>query len=523
MKSGQTGKRKIQKMRIFRGLENIHSVIDRHEAEWRREQGEEPERPRLPSLEESVRRRLTATQSEGSGKFSADRFLGGKTEPVTLKKPPMPEPEPANAEPEAEPETASVEPEAVPETEAVNTAPESSPADTAGHSWLYNEVMNAVNTASAGSKDTKIVAVFVPVIQSEGEARDIPADDDEADYDGENVRAVEIIRNKDGRHSRLYDEVMSALNDAADDSRRIVAVFVPLLQDGKEFENLPADETITLSPVSEDAVRIETPQEAEAENVDISAAPVEAVPVIAAMIAEVLEPESEPLQEIILEPEAVQEIALEPETVPELEPVPEVVPEPEPEPVPEVVLEPEPVPEIVPEPEPAPEIIPEPEPVPEVVPETEPKQETQQTSAEDFDLIPEGKVEADTELAEAFREMEEKLDEATDADEQPAPEQMPEPEIPEDEQQEIAPDTYDDDEDDILADGEPMEFQDIDTIGQDTKDEQSSAEPEEILLLDELDDDEILDDGEFDETLTEIQRPDDNDDDDDIEIIPDPV
>ena len=86
MRYGQTGKRKIQKMRIFRGLENIHAVIDRHESEWRREQGEEPsERQPRVSLEETVRRRLTEQPVAGSGKFSADRFLSGKTEPVKRK------------------------------------------------------------------------------------------------------------------------------------------------------------------------------------------------------------------------------------------------------------------------------------------------------------------------------------------------------------------------------------------------------------------------------------------------------
>ena len=418
-------------MRIFRGLENIQSVIDRHEAEWRRDNGEEPEyrSPRYrASLEENVRRRLTAQPDEGSGRFAADRFLSGKSEPVKLKKPPMPEPEPAT------------------EPDPINVESESSPADTARHSWLYNEVMKAVNEASAGRKDTKIVAVFVPVIQSEGEARDIPARDDEAHDEGENVRAVEIIRNKDGRHSRLYDEVMRAVNDAADDSRRIVAVFVPLLQDGKEFENLPADETVTISPVSEDDVRIETLPEAEADPVNAAAALVEAVPVTVAVIPEALEPE----------------------------------PEPEPEP--------------------------------------------EQISVEDFDLIPEGQVEADTELAEAFREMEDKLDEAIDAPEQdeeaalePIPELILEPEITEDEQPEFVPDD-EDNEDDILADGEPMEFEDIETVRQD----------DELALPDELDDDDIDDDEGFDESILVVHRPDDDeeaiiiDGDDEIEIIPDP-
>ena len=141
-------------MRIFRGLENIHSVIDRHEAEWRKDNGEEPETPRKVSLEETVRRRLTSQPKEGSGRFAADRFLGGKVEPVKHEeeKPVIPEPEP---EVMAEPEPV------IAESEAVNVESDSSAVR---HSWLYNEVMKAVNEASKGSKDTKVVAVFVPVI-----------------------------------------------------------------------------------------------------------------------------------------------------------------------------------------------------------------------------------------------------------------------------------------------------------------------------------------------------------------------
>ncbi|MBQ3454908.1 MAG: hypothetical protein IJG36_00595 [Synergistaceae bacterium] len=69
-------------MRIFKGLENIHSVIDRHETEWRIEQGEDPERLNPESIEERVRRRLTAQPDSGSGRFDENRFLKGNTKPV---------------------------------------------------------------------------------------------------------------------------------------------------------------------------------------------------------------------------------------------------------------------------------------------------------------------------------------------------------------------------------------------------------------------------------------------------------
>ncbi|MBQ4401837.1 MAG: hypothetical protein II832_06700 [Synergistaceae bacterium] len=509
-------------MRIFRGLENIHSVIDRHEAEWRKDNGEEPETPRKVSLEETVRRRLTSQPKEGSGRFAADRFLGGKVEPVKHEeeKPvisePLPEPEEESGkfsadrflggenEPETldEPEAVSSEPEVVAEPvtaepEAVHVESDSS----VRHSWLYNEVMKAVNEASKGSKDTKVVAVFVPVIQNTGEAREIPADDSEfAPDDGENARAVEIIRNKDGKHSRLYDEVMRAVNDSAGDSRKIVAVFVPLLQDGREFEDLPADETVTLPPISEDAVKVEAPH-------------VEETP---AEVEDVIAPEDEP----------------------EISSVPEFVPEEIPEPAPEILEE----------------ILAQ---EPEITDET---QEQEETSAEDFDLIPEGQAESDKELAEAFREMEKKLDEdiqeeheqeviESEPEVELEPEVIaePEPEIITESEPEQEPEiitepeeepeiTVDDDkeieDDDDIPDGEPMEFEDINTIGS-----------EEITLPDALDDDEVLDDGEeeFDESLTEVHKADDDDEetivieenddgfftddeeDDEIELIPDPV
>ena len=160
MRSGLTGKRTKQKMRIFKGLENIHSVIDRHESEWRKEQGENPKLHDPLSIEEAVRRRLTAQNDEGSGRFSADRFLGIKSAPVKKKTetPPAPEPLP-------EPEESN-EPEAV---EVIKNKD-------GRHSWLYNEVMKAINDASKGSKNTKIIAVFVPVVQNGKEFEELPFD-----------------------------------------------------------------------------------------------------------------------------------------------------------------------------------------------------------------------------------------------------------------------------------------------------------------------------------------------------------
>ena len=322
-------------MKIFRGLENLNSVIDQHEYEWRREQGEEPEKRETVSLEEAVRRRLTAQPSEGSGRFSADRFLGGKSGP------------------------AKNEPEAV---EIIKAKDER-------HSWLYNEVMKAVKDASKGGK-TKVIAVFIPVIQN-----------------------------------------------------------------GKEFEELPVDETVTLSPIDEEFTRIE----------------------------ELPEQESEQVIENL---------------------------------------------------------------------------------SEDFQLLPEPQAEPDPELAAAFTEMEEKLDEqilekrqqeeqeeqeqeeaeqeaVTVTKEEPEPkleaepatviEILPEEQTPEEQEgieeaaevQEVEEneEIEDSEESEESAEGEPLTFEEAGET-----EEAEEPEAEEFSLPEILDDDEVADDdAAFDETLTEIQ------------------
>ena len=453
-------------MRIFRGLENIHAVIDRHETEWLRDQGEEPteRHPRI-SLEETVRRRLTEQPGEGSGKFSADRFLGGKTEAVKR-------------------EAVKPEPEIMPEI-----TPEDSESDSR-HSWLYNEVMKAVNKASGSRKDAKVIAVFVPVIQNTGTAKDIPADEAETfPEDSENAQAVEIIRNKDGKHSRLYDEVMKAVNDSAGDSRKIVAVFVPLVQNGKEFEDLPADETVTLPPVSEDAVKIETPPENEPE--------ISAPEVIPAFI----------------EAETADTPEIEPETEPELSADFDLIPE---------MSEPDPV-------------------VIEALQEMEEKLETDNESeavTSESESVPEtSEAETLTEIP-ADESVPETLPDEQEPEiiPEPVPDIMPdeqEPEIITDESETVTetaePEAENDseDDDDILQDGEPMVYENLDAVGQ-----EDSAQ-EEITLPAELDDDEVVvDGGEFDESLTEIHTADEDDSviietdgdislDDEIELLPD--
>lgn len=545
-------------MRIFRGLENIHSVIDRHEAEWRREQGEEPERPDALSLEEAVRRRIAARPETGSGKFSADRFLGVKHDSPKPEAP-IPEPEPAPNEPDSsaipETESATHEPESdiAPELDAIPDVIEVIPPKEGRHSWLYNEVLKAVNDAAQDRNNTKIISVFVPVVQDGGEFEDLPADgvlnispvNENATHPAPEIEATEIIRHKDGKHSRLYDEVMRAITDAAENGKfsKVVAVFVPVVQSKSEFEDMPFDEAMTASPVSEDFANVESfspeapvnesdaqesespvsvetlPEISESPEAETLAVMSEALPEIAESleVADMAEPVSpandETLPEIIEAPEI--EASFEPETLPEISDMAEIE-------SPATELE-----------------------IPEEMPALE--------SPEEFDLLPETKP--DAELAEAFREMEEKLDEDIQQEEQqtdfeiesdiePITAQESESPLTDDEPEMIIPPEESHDEPEIITAENDDEFSDL-GIPMDTgeamrfEDIDAEEQPAEILLPGELDDDEVFDEPTFDESFTEVHRPDDDtepeiiieesdafpddDEDDEIEILPDPV
>ncbi|MBQ9390110.1 MAG: hypothetical protein IJU07_08060 [Synergistaceae bacterium] len=451
-------------MRIFRGLENIHSVIDRHEAEWRKEQGEEPKHDTI-TLEEAVRRRLTAPSDEGSGRFSADRFLGGRTEPLT----PKPKPEP------------------IAETE----------------------------------NDTEIPQHSEP-------------------------ESIEIIKSKDGRHSWLYNEVMKAINDASKDSKntKIIAVFIPVIQNGKEFESLPVDETVTVQPIDFENTKVEAADD------------------------EVNADENEPL--IAAETESA--FAAASELVPEIETAP----------VPAAVIETE----IEPEPETQPEVtddefhlIPEvnvesDKGLTEAFREIEEKLDGSIQETHEQEFLPEPEPETEepaTEILEPEPAVsEEDVSEEETLQEEIEPEHvtaMPltgnEPEIeteyePEHEQALDVPDVTevtDENEDNYeineeIAKGEPLAFEEInnsdnpETVQHDTQDlqnetgtdkENGESDVDEISLPEPLDDDDVFDEGIFDESLTEVYRPDDDEDgaviiedngenesDNEIEIVPDP-
>ena len=268
-------------MRIFKGLENIHAVIDRHDNEWRREQGE-PEVPEY-TPNEAARRRWAKITEKGNGGRDPKRFLEGSKK--------------AKKEAELEEEVNEAN---GPEVEIVEVIKQ----EGTQHSWLYNEVEKAVRAAVANDKKhTKVIAIFVPVIQN-----------------------------------------------------------------AKEFEELPADENLTLPPVEE-----EIPQEDDTMpfEVTVEESSEETQPADEASVTEETE-------------EAPTEVNEAPEVLEDSEPA-----------LGDVYEEPE-------QKEQAQEIL-------EQEAEAEPEEHN------DFNLIPEGQEHPDEELAEAFSTMEEKLAETPQA------------------------------------------------------------------------------------------------------------
>lgn len=363
-RSGLTEKRTRLTMRTFKGLENIHSVIDKHIAEWRKEQGEPPAEPESISIEERVKRHLIEPEPIKPDLKPRDpnRFINAE---VSHEEPTAPHEEAHEEQPDNEPEIISV----IKQKEDEH------------HSWLYNEVLKAIKDAAGDGRNTKVIAVIVPVVQN-----------------------------------------------------------------AKEFENLPVNETITLSPVEEETGE----------------------PVIEELISE------EPVQEPEPEP-AAEEPTPEPEQEPEpeistTEPEPELE-QPEPEENSEVVIEENE--------EPADTTTEE---ITEELPEPEEAESVN-------DIIPEGQDEPDEEEAEAFRQMEESLDESLrekaeelaqvepdesedeEAEEDGEIEAVVMPEISEDEEaddlavedEELEPaeDGGEGEEEEEISAGEPMSFTEI--------------------------------------------------------------
>ena len=175
-------------------------------------------------------------------------------------------------------------------------------------------------------------------------------------------------------------------------------------------------------------------------------------------------------------PKPVVEAVPEPEPQPAPEPVIEAVPEPEPQPAPEPVIEAVPEPE--PQPQPAPEPVvkavpePEPQPAPEPVIEAVPEPEPQPAPEPVIEAVPEPEPQPAPEpVIEAVPE--------------PEPQPAPEPVV------EVTPEPVD--VDSQLSDmansivSEENEEQILSTAADLLKNEQNSARPEDIEIIDEMD------------------------------------
>lgn len=441
----------------FQGLENIHAVISRHEKDWRIENGEDPD-----TVEQEVKNIFREINSQFED-FAPRR--PSRTEART--------PAPAEKELPGEPEVSREQEE----SEGLKL-----------------------------SADRFLGVSNEPVALEESEAPEIT---NEADNEPE---AAEIIPNKEGRHSWLYNEVMKAINDAAKgSSAKIIAVFIPVVQNGKEFEDLPADETVTTSPIDISLAKIEAPgneshaedepRENESPSEDFNLIP-EIQPEQKAEIAETFREMEEKLDELqedkedseagFISEDSEPEILTQ-DNAPDLSPSEETV----------TVIE-----------EAEPEISEE----ESAVVTEDSAQEVFTDESESEVLTGDSEPEIFTDESDSAIVIEDSADDIDTLTEDSEPEIMK----PEDEAE------YEvEDDDDILQDGEPMEYEEIST------DESTANESdhEELMLTDELDDDEI-----FDESLTEVHKADDDkaiiveedgifiapDDEDEIEIIPDP-
>ena len=261
-------------MRIDRALENIRAVMESQEIDWLSSNGFDP----VPHKPEP--RRPSAPKKALSGHFAANRFLGTAT-------------------------TEPIEPEDYAESGSHDLTPE--PCTYGNDLTPQPPLLTQEMGSHAGDGS--------------------PASSAEPEF-------VEVIKQKDNKHSWLYNEVVKAIRDASGDGRntKVIAIFVPVVQNGKEFEDLPVSEIVELSPVDEDAVKIEelpgaaealSEHEAEpAEHVDeIFPEPMhEPDPELAQAFENI---EVKPDDDIQAEPEEAPEVeeitANEPETIPDSE------------------------------------------------------------------------------------------------------------------------------------------------------------------------------------------------------------
>ena len=214
-------------MRIFKGLENVHAIIDQHEAEWRRENGEEPlePRPRIRPRAQNLERKVVERYSEALTPAAAEN-------------------ERARFDPERFAKSAE------PQVKAINVIEQ---GDGEHHSWLYKEVMKAINDAAEGNKDVKIIAVFIPVIQNSKEFDNFPADETvtvSSAVNEEDVHAVKPeIPEPEINNSNIVEDLIPPTHVEADSELT------------EAFQTI--QENLDLNSDSESGLMMEAPEEPE--------------------------------------------------------------------------------------------------------------------------------------------------------------------------------------------------------------------------------------------------------------------
>lgn len=141
---------------------------------------------------------------------------------------------------------------------------------------------------------------------------------------------VEVLPQKDSRHSWLYNEVAKAVQNASEGNpnTKVVAVFVPVVQSGHELEELPVHETVELPPVHEEDFSVE--DEIDIQDDPVTAEQVPAEPETPELTDEV--PLDSQEQEIPAVPDFPEVLSAEPEQAEHLgELIPESMEHPDPE------------------------------------------------------------------------------------------------------------------------------------------------------------------------------------------------
>lgn len=221
-----------------KAIENIRNLMEQQELDWLAANGYEPVVHKPEPL------RTIPVKKSSVGQLSANRFLGSlesetESEPeidveqkaeLEPRAEAMPEPE-AETMPEPEAE-AMPEPEAEPEPEIIEIIKQK---EGTPHSWLYNEVVKAIRDAAGDGKNTKVIALIIPVIQNGKEFEDLPVNDtvELSAVDEEAVKTPDLPDD-------LPENVASEITNATETETEI-----PIIDDVEtEVEALP-DEVIS--------------------------------------------------------------------------------------------------------------------------------------------------------------------------------------------------------------------------------------------------------------------------------------